>query len=98
MAIGHVAREDNSLDQVDPISFGEGEGAKREIGERKEWDFEIEKLYLLSRFLGDRTVGFWRGKKQSCSLLQGQRVGTDFGEFRQTQEGRGFLLLGLFSV
>ena len=36
MAIGHIAKEDNSLDQVDPTSLGEGEGAKREIGERKE--------------------------------------------------------------
>ena len=39
MTIGHVAREDNSLDQVDPTNLSEGEGANREIGERKEWDF-----------------------------------------------------------
>ena len=29
MAIGHVAREDNSLDQVDPTSLGEGDRANR---------------------------------------------------------------------
>ena len=34
-----MAREDNSLGQVDSTSLGEGEGANREIGERKEWDF-----------------------------------------------------------
>ena len=34
-----MAREDNSLDQVDPTSLGEGEEANRDIEERKEWDF-----------------------------------------------------------
>ena len=29
MAIGHVAREDNSLDQVDPTSLGEGDRENR---------------------------------------------------------------------
>ena len=43
----------------------------------------------LSRISGDRTVGFLRGKKQSCSPRQGLRVGTGFGEFRQTPEGTG---------
>ena len=31
MTIGHVAREDNSLDQVDPTTLSEGEGANHEI-------------------------------------------------------------------
>ena len=43
-------------------------------------------MLLLSRFLGVRTVGSRRSKKQSCSTLQGLRVGTDFVEFRQLQE------------
>ena len=34
-----MAREDNSLDQVDPTILGEGEGTNGGIGERKEWDF-----------------------------------------------------------
>ena len=34
-----MAREDNSLDQVDPTSLGEWEGTNRGIGERKELDF-----------------------------------------------------------
>ena len=34
-----MAREDNSLDQVDPTSLGEREGTNRGIGERKKWDF-----------------------------------------------------------
>ena len=47
-------------------------------------------VVLLSRIPGDWTVGFRRGKKQSCSPQQGLRVGTSFGEFRQTLEDRGF--------
>ena len=43
-----MAREDNSLDQVDPTSLGEEEGANREIGERKEWDFFRERSSILS--------------------------------------------------
>ena len=31
MTNGHVARENNSLDQVNPTSLGEGEGSNREI-------------------------------------------------------------------
>ena len=57
-----------------------------------------EKVQLLSRFPGDWTVGFQRGKKQSYSPRQGLRVGTVFGEFRQTPKGRGFLLLDLILV
>ena len=34
-----MAREGNSLDQVDPTSLGERGGTNRGIGERKEWDF-----------------------------------------------------------
>ena len=64
----------------------------------KERDFYRKRVQLLSKFLGDRTVGFRRSKKQSCSPRQGLRVGTGLGEFRQTPKGRGFLLLGLFSV
>ena len=73
-------------------------------GERGEQVFknggflEREKLYPLSRILGDRTVGYRRGKKQSCSPRQGLRVGTSFGKFQQTSEGKGFLLLGLFFI
>ena len=31
-----MAREDNSLDQVDPTSLGEGGGSNCDIGEKKE--------------------------------------------------------------
>ena len=43
-----------------------------------------ESVLLLSRFVADPTVGFFRDKKDSCSTRRGQRVGTGFGEFRQT--------------
>ena len=45
---------------------------------------ERERECLLSKILGDRTVGFLWVKKQSGSTQQGQRVGTGFEEFRQT--------------
>ena len=39
---------------------------------------------LLSRFSGDRTVGFLRAEKESRSPRRGQRVDSGFKEFRQT--------------
>ena len=48
------------------------------------YSFERESVLLLSRFVADPTVGFLRDKKDSCSSRRGQRVGTGFGEFRQT--------------
>ena len=48
-------------------------------------------MQLLSRFPDVRTVGSLRTKKQSCSMRQGLRVGTDFVEFIQLQE------VGVFS-
>ena len=49
---------------------------------------------LLSRILGDPTVGGFRGKKESCSKRKGLRMGTRFKEFRQTPRGRGISLFG----
>ena len=46
---------------------------------------------LLSRIPSDWTVSFRRGKKQSCSMLQGLHVDTGFVEFRQLWE------VGVFS-
>ena len=45
---------------------------------------ERERECLLSKILGNRTVGFLRAKKESRSTRQGQHVGTSFLEFRQT--------------
>ena len=43
-----MAREDNSLDQVDPTRLGEREETNRGIGERKEGDFrEINSTFSL---------------------------------------------------
>ena len=47
-------------------------------------DFVLERERLLSRFLGDPTVGTRRDKKESCSTHRGLCVGTGFGSFRQT--------------
>ena len=48
--------------------------------------FLREKVQLLSRFLDVPTVGSRQAKKQSCSMLQGLLVGTNFAEFRQLWE------------
>ena len=57
-----------------------------------------ERKFNFSRFPGVRTVDSRRTKKQSCSTLQGLRVGTGFVGFRVTPGGRGFLLLDLILV
>ena len=46
--------------------------------------FLREKLRLLSRIVGDPTVGGLRDKKENCSTRRGLRVGTGFREFPQT--------------
>ena len=51
----------------------------------------IEREHLLSRFLADRTFGFRRNKKESCSTRRGLHVGTYMVEIRQLQE------VGIFS-
>ena len=49
-----------------------------------DFDFfrEREREHLLSRIPADRTVGFRRSKKESCSTRRGLRVDTDLVEFR----------------
>ena len=41
-------------------------------------------MQLLSKKLGDPTVGIRRDKKESGSTQRGLRVGTGFEEFRKT--------------
>ena len=60
-------------------------------------DFLLERERLLSRTVGDPTVGSRRDKKGSCSTRRGLRVGIGFKEFRQTPRGRGFSLLGFYT-
>ena len=55
-------------------------------------------MSLLSRISGDPTVGSLRDKKESCYTRRGLRVGTGFREFPQTLRGRGFSLLGFYSL
>ena len=47
------------------------------------WIF-FERERLLSKFLGDSTVGIRRDKKESCSTGRGLRVDSGFEEFCQT--------------
>ena len=44
------------------------------------WIF-FERERLLSKFLGNPTVGIRRSKKESCSTQREQRVDSDFKEF-----------------
>ena len=53
---------------------------------------ERERVQLLSRFSGDRTVESRRAKRQSCSPRQELRVDTCFVEFRPPK-GRVFSYL-----
>ena len=58
-----------------------GTGAGDAMLEMEFLAFKREKDLLLSRFLGDPTVGFRRSKKESCSTQRGLRVGSIFGSF-----------------
>ena len=60
--------------------------------------FSRENVHLLSRSVGDPTVGIRRDEMESCSMQRGLRVGTGFKEFRKTLRGRGFSLLGFYSL
>ena len=69
-------------------------GLHRKLGSH----FFRESVFLLSKFLRDPTVGSLRDKKKNCSTRRGFRVGTRFREFPQTPRGRGFSLLGFYSL
>ena len=63
------------------------------------FDFlEREREPLLSRFAGDPTVEILRAKKESCFTRRDLRVYSGFREFRQTPRGRGFILLGFYTL
>ena len=84
-----------------PLSKGKrkcgGEGRRGEMLEVLDLFFRVS-VFLLSKFLRDPTVGSLRGKKESCSTRRGLRVGTRFREFPQTPRGRGFSLLGFYTL
>ena len=61
-------------------------------------NYLLERERLLSRIVGDSTVGSLRDKKESCSTRKGLRMGTGFREFPQTPKGRGFSLLGFYTL
>ena len=77
-------------DKIATVTISYIRKAKRKRG-REEGDavgcwicvLERERV-LLSKIPANLTVGFLRSKKESCSTQRGQRVGTDFKEFRQT--------------
>ena len=60
--------------------------------------FSLEREKLLSKNTGDPTVGSLRDKKGNCSTRRGLCMGTGFRGFPQTPRGRGFSLLGFYSL
>ena len=85
---------------IGPFSFINPKKKKREMqceiysGFRL-GDFKRE-IALLSKNTGDPTVGSFRDKKGSCSTWV--FVSIIFKEFSQTPRGRGFSLLGFYSL
>ena len=55
-------------------------------------------MSLLSKISEDLTVGSLRDKKGSYSTRIGLPVSTGFREFPQTLRGRGFSLLGFYTL
>ena len=60
--------------------------------------FFLERERLLSSFPANPTVDSFRDKKESCFTRRGLRVGTRFREFPQTLRGRGFSLVGFYTL
>ena len=60
--------------------------------------FFLKREPLLSSFPANPTVGSLRDKKESCSTLRGLCLGTGFREFPQTPRGKGFILLGFYTL
>ena len=85
MRISKIVNEEKDKDeQCSSSSFKKETKNVQERGGDAVEDFVIffrEREHLLSRFVADRTVGFRRSKKQSCSTRRELRVGTDFVEF-----------------
>ena len=87
------------------VSHNSKRQKKRQLKEEEDtdeelwfWDFFLEREKLLSKFSADPTVRIIRDKKENCSTRRGLRVGSNFREFRQTPRGRGFSLLGFYSL
>ena len=64
----------------------------------RKWRFSFREERLFYKISGDPTVGSLRDKKESCSTRRGLCVGTRFKEFPQTPRGRGFILLGFYTL
>ena len=88
------------------VSHNSKRKKKRELKEEEDtereklwfWDFFLEREKFLSKFPVDPTVRILRDKKERCSTWRGLRVASGFREFRQTSSGRGFSLLGFYSL
>ena len=92
-----MANRTSHLTKLNHISAGErkleGKRKKEERERRKRWR---EKLHLLSRFDGNRIVGFRLSKRQSPSTRQGLLIKTKIRDFRQAPRGREFSSFVLF--
>ena len=83
-------KEDIPLDQIGPNFIGGEQIGEKEMRKKKRRKGMREKLHILSRFSGNRTVGSDQSKRQSWSMHRELRVGTKISRFRQAPRGRGF--------
>ena len=72
------------------MEIGKKEEKKKKKERKGEEEKMSEKLHLISRFYGDRTVGSGRSKRKSWSTQRELCVGTKISGFLQTPRCRGF--------
>ena len=93
-----MAREDNSLDQVDPTNLGEREGTNGGIGERKEGDFRERSSTFSLKFPAIRPSVSGEARSKVAPHRKGYAWVPVLGNFNKLRKGRGFLLLGIFFI
>ena len=85
-----MAKRTSHLTKLDQISVGERKLEKKKGRKKERRRRRREKLPILSRFPGNRTVGSGRSKRQSWSTHRELRMGIEIRGFRQTPIGRRF--------
>ena len=86
-----MAKRTSHLTKLDQISVEERKLERKiKIWKRERRRRKREKVHLLSRFDGDRTVSILQSKRQSSSTRRGLHIETKIWHFRQAPRGRIF--------
>ena len=85
-----MAREDNSLDQVDPTNLGESEGTNGGIGERKEGDFRERSSTFSLEFPTIRPSVFGEARSKVAPHGKDYAWVLVLESFEKLRKGRGF--------